>query len=315
MGHVLAWNFPHNISILFEVNQPFNVKMGGALFQLIYSFHMPLFFLVSGYLFGGKEISNYSQIRKDIMGKVKRLLIPYVFTGFLIYFVRGHYGYWFLLSLFELYVYSIILCLILSKLNFKGFPVDILVLTLGFFFLKVMHVYFIPPFFDVEIGKFVPFYIPFSFGILMGRNRMIEKLVSSPLCFTICLILFCILFFSRYVQIIPLLYQISSKLTRIMSLLGCICVFHVFMLGFSKKFLSILSYLGQKTMPIYILHILFVLQIVEVGEFIVLSSPVTSLVIQIIYSLFASAIAILLSLLSYKIISYSPHLTRIMFGE
>lgn len=315
MGHVLAWNFPHDVSIQFEDSQSVNVIMGGVVFQLIYSFHMPLFFLVSGYLSGGKELNCFVLIRKEITGKVKRLLIPYFFTGFIIYLVRGHYGYWFLLTLFELYVCWIFLCFVLSKLKKKGVVVDTVVLILGFLLLKIFHVFSIPPICGIELGKFVPFYIPFAFGVLMKRNRAIENMVASPLCFTICLIFFCLFFCSRYVSDYPILYQISNKFARITSLLACICVFHVFMIGFSKKLILLFSYIGTKTMPIYILHIIFVVQIVEVGEFIIHSSPVTSLVLQITYSLYTSSIAILLSLCTYKIIKYSPHLTRLLFGE
>lgn len=46
--------------------------------HFIYSFHMPLFFILGGFLFKPSSIGTH--IRKD----AKRLLIPYVFSVFLL---------------------------------------------------------------------------------------------------------------------------------------------------------------------------------------------------------------------------------------
>ena len=48
MAHTIAWNYSdYNDICVYDPNQPINVKMGGVIWQLIYSFHMPLFFMVS----------------------------------------------------------------------------------------------------------------------------------------------------------------------------------------------------------------------------------------------------------------------------
>lgn len=48
------------------------IKMG----DFIFSFHMPLFFLINGYFFKKKEISN----TKYIITKIKTLILPYIMT-------------------------------------------------------------------------------------------------------------------------------------------------------------------------------------------------------------------------------------------
>ena len=50
MGHVIAWNFS-DWSFLPQVNQevPSNYLVAGVLWNFIYSFHMPLFFCISGF--------------------------------------------------------------------------------------------------------------------------------------------------------------------------------------------------------------------------------------------------------------------------
>lgn len=53
--------------------------------HLIYSFHMPLFFLISGYLYHEKDISVYDEISINF----KRYLIPYFKIGLICFFVWG----------------------------------------------------------------------------------------------------------------------------------------------------------------------------------------------------------------------------------
>ena len=50
-----------------------------SIFQIIYSFHMPLFMMMSGYLFA-YSISKYS-IKDGIIAKIKGILIPCIVWG------------------------------------------------------------------------------------------------------------------------------------------------------------------------------------------------------------------------------------------
>ncbi len=54
-----------------------------TLFSFIYSFHMPLFFFISGILFNP---TKYDTLKTLLVSKVKTLLIPYVFFFFITYF-------------------------------------------------------------------------------------------------------------------------------------------------------------------------------------------------------------------------------------
>lgn len=55
-------------------------SQGFALFhKIVYSFHMPLFFFISGYL--AKAILDSSQKIKILQKKISRLLVPYFFVG------------------------------------------------------------------------------------------------------------------------------------------------------------------------------------------------------------------------------------------
>ena len=51
MGHAIAWNYADYTKVcIYSPNQLSNIKIGGMIWQLIYSFHMPLFFMISGFL-------------------------------------------------------------------------------------------------------------------------------------------------------------------------------------------------------------------------------------------------------------------------
>jgi len=51
MGHAIAWNYSDWQSVvLFNSMQNNAEKYGGIIWQIIYSFHMALFFMVSGFL-------------------------------------------------------------------------------------------------------------------------------------------------------------------------------------------------------------------------------------------------------------------------
>ena len=69
LGHAIADTTP-------------NVPIFGKIFQIIYSFHMPLFFFLSGFC-GIKALQKQQLHEKEayILERFKRLMIPYFFVG------------------------------------------------------------------------------------------------------------------------------------------------------------------------------------------------------------------------------------------
>lgn len=61
--------------ILYPINL-LDIPWCKSTFDVIYSFHMPLFFIISGLLFANSTHKEYLSMMK---GKVKRLLLPYAF--------------------------------------------------------------------------------------------------------------------------------------------------------------------------------------------------------------------------------------------
>lgn len=118
MGHVIPWTlgeptFLHRPICAVTQNEAWN----SILYKLIYSFHMPLLFFVSGFLFY-KAFDNSKEYMKRLVGKrTARLLVPYITTGTLLYLARGHWGYWFLQDLFVLNILVGMLLVITRRLN------------------------------------------------------------------------------------------------------------------------------------------------------------------------------------------------------
>lgn len=76
--------------------------------------HLPIFFLVAGYLFGYKRVGGgYADQRRFLMDKAKRVLVPYFTVGMLLIvlgqsffedLIAGNCGHlWFLMTIFECY--------------------------------------------------------------------------------------------------------------------------------------------------------------------------------------------------------------------
>ena len=65
-----------------EIQQKLHVLHGW-----IYSFHMPLFFMISGYLFSLTN-QNFTEIKagKFLQKKILRLLVPYSVLGTILYY-------------------------------------------------------------------------------------------------------------------------------------------------------------------------------------------------------------------------------------
>ena len=154
--------------------------------QIIYSFHIPLFFFLSGY-FVNTSISFLDYFKKRFNG----LLKPFLFTLFLIYFTSisfekmgfntaigrilkslygtGHYidwvQLWFLPHLFVVSLYAFLFITLVSRLKNRWLTWGILLATLavGLFFLHTFYPFTLPVF-----GKVYELWgLPFSLDLVL----------------------------------------------------------------------------------------------------------------------------------------------------
>lgn len=313
MAHALAWSYP-DIQFLsyrfcdmttLEFNSPF-------VWKIIYSFHMPLLFAVSGFLFY-KPISYDWNTSKNLLNKrVIRILIPYIATGGLVYFLKGYFGYWFLQILFVVNVLVVIEFLILYYLKVPK-KIELLshLLLYGALFVvcKLIDHISMPTELN-NISGLNGYYLAFMLGVLIRKHAAFEEYLSNKLgsfcCFFGYIIVFVLANSKFHIPFVGILTPILA-----IAFLYSTCKKCDFLNGVGK----ILVLIGKKSLDIYILHLFFVMPFQEVGSYI-LQQPYfpMSVSLQIIYSLTISAIAIYLSIVFANLLKKNQILSKLIFG-
>ncbi len=239
------------------------------IFKICYSFHMPLFIYISGYLIGKKE--NYSNAW--MMRKVKTLLCPYVFWTLIYCIIYDSYSikeillvrpaYWFLINLF-IYHFVTWVC---SKTKYPA------VIEIACYMLFVLaHLYFRDA--NLIIKNVVLFFVFYLMGKYVSKFDLDKKKIFvnlsnwSILFYPISMIFFT---YKQYDEYVTFICE-NSFITNV-NLVKAIMYFYnhvivavlgvLFVVEIVKRITNILknchacdvlSYLGKVTLPIYMLH-------------------------------------------------------------
>ncbi len=257
-------------------------------YQVIYSFHMPLFFFLSGYFF-----NSSIDFKSFVIKKFNTLLKPYLFTIFVIYFVStsfdtmsfqtalgrivkslyasGRYinwaQLWFLPHLFAVSIYAFFFYKIFAKVDnrFVKWAVLLSTLLLANLFLKG----YFPFILKISGKEYELFGLPFSldllflsgfFFILGGEIRRIvtEKTFKNPFIFfgSAAGIILLNLFFSPRNDFNTRVYE-SLFINTMQAIVGIL--FILALSGqvelHSKKLAALLGYFGRISMIILIFHV------------------------------------------------------------
>ncbi len=323
MGHAIAWNC-NNYEVFIFPFENNHFLWGGIVWNLIYSFHMPLLFFISAYLSYKTEFLNFNLVVKNTSNKFIRLMFPFFITGFIPLFLKGVYGYWFLLVLFEYYVVYYLFSFINSKINkTKIVFYEIVIILIPFvitFLITRIYNDSLPIFKYMEIEKFFNNYLFFIFGIFLRKYNKLEVFALKNKVFTMSFLLFIISFLILKYRIITISFPLSDLLIRsVMIFAAIIVVLNVFFISFNKCqniFQKWFIYLGKHTLEIYLFHILFVIQIPEIGQFILSQdNPITIITLQLIMSIVFAFIAIFFSLAFGNLLSKSNVLKYFVLGK
>lgn len=146
------------------------------MFKLIYSFHMPLFMLISGYLFW-YSLSKYSLV-KGFQAKLKGIMIPCLAWGMVTYLIDvvvnnwspvSVYGYLYYTAYSNWFLWAVFYCSLVglcAKFLFKGN-------VIGYLMILVCN-YFIPRVANIGGAKrLMPFFI---LGLILNQYKVLEKL-------------------------------------------------------------------------------------------------------------------------------------------
>lgn len=246
IGHIIAWyfkDFSLNIS-----NMPYNSII---LWKTIYSFHMPLFIFLSGYVFmNPRKIYKFPHM-------IKRLLsyfIPFISMGWLLHLWRGSEldNYWYFRTLIILSLVLYFVQHITSKYPIITFIIFIGIITILCFLVPYNTIY------DTILDKNhlkLGYYFGLGYLFRIYSDRLIPLVINQYiLLVSFIFILYCIIYNYNISYIRPILTIIL--LLNICDILS--------QLGLSNH----LSKIGKHTMEIYILHFFFTINLFDIGEFI-----------------------------------------------
>ena len=237
---------------------------------LITAYNMPLFFFLSGMF--AKDNMNLSQLGR----KAKQLLIPTLVVGGIYTFIKdafsqlffepAHYGYWFLPTLFVMFSFFYVRCLMAKALR-KLFNVretwmtafDVLFMLAVWGGSKMMGRFMPEGIYGLScLGGIAANVIFFWLGFLVWKN----KKTLSPLLhkrkdaiYAICFLVFMVMFY--YINYSGV--ETRGLMAKVMALftLPLVMIFFKDRNFGNGKIQSSLSYIGSHSLEIYVLQYFF----------------------------------------------------------
>lgn len=237
--------------------------------MMLYSFNMPIFFFVSGFL-AYKNSLTHKEIGRRSWQKFVFLVIPaFVFSLFsdllaqdnpLDVFINKGFGkYWFTFTLFECFVVYYLAHLIFRKETVR----HIVLLVMAFAGVGLLSVFqnFGPVILDMNhLTKYFQF---FMFGVLAMRYKeKYEKLVMNEGVKSVTLLAFFVLLFLMNYTFWPkLVFHVMRDV--VLRYLGTFVVVSFFVCHASwfdreSKGLSMVREIGKKSLAVYLLHYFFI---------------------------------------------------------
>lgn len=277
--------------------------------SFIYSFHMALFFFLSGYT-NKINLSTFKESISFIKKRCRTLLLPYISFSLLGIIIHGYastysyfieearMGLWFLPTLFCM---CLLLCVltIISKMNIKKIIYTAIIIQI---FLLLCKYYCNPTITQLFlIRHLTTYWIFFIIGIIF-REKTIKLSEKMGACF---ISLFVIGWFISYKT------GISNEIIRqIIRLIGTLSFIYLFK---NEKLISKLrffNYYGKNTLAIYILHYYFLEGIKSSLSAIEISSPLLLIILLCILSYIIAKLCLVVQ----SIITTNKYLSYIMLG-
>lgn len=241
----------------------------------IYAFHMPFFFMLSGFL-SLKTVKSGKGYLINIKNKFISLMIPFIICGIcyslssdllpdFIWSVH-HAGYWFLFSLFTMWIIFLSIHLLLNVLHLQRYIViEAICLICPFFIGNIIMTHLSP---NIVNALSLPYTIAdyrfFILGYYLGRfwsqyhqkECLFCKFLDGHITQACSIIIFLGLGFY-------LMHGNDGRFMTIKQVLLCISLF-IFLYNY-KSFLNqiaanILAFCGYNSLIIYVFHYLFICQ-------------------------------------------------------
>lgn len=241
----------HSLENLLPGNPP-----GGILRELIYSFHMPLFFMISGMLFH-TPINLWTAIKKKFI----KLIVPFIIWGILFslylygnlsdFFIEGKVHHmWFIIILFECYLVHNLINLCFKRLHIRP-QYEIMAFIFIIFLMEIIKRITNPSY---SLISFTQFTVMYRFYVLGYFFKFLTKEVNHKSI----IILFIASFITTFIYNH---YHTANIITfTICAISGSMLLYSIFkynILHITKQNLRRLEYLGKYSIFFYLGHMFF----------------------------------------------------------
>lgn len=287
-------------------------------YQIIVSFFMPLFFFISG-IFAKNNMSI-----KSLCRKASSLLIPFFTVGSLysifhgasylkLFFDNMHNGFWFLPTLFFMFVLFLVRCIVYNKIIkiydplFKKLITEIILLALLYIVVKSISFFLPLPlkfFFCTWHVAANYIYFVLGFCVFFYKEHFVGFFSKyGNHVYTVCLLLSVLCFFLKY-----LMYIVNVVLDFTLAMAINVVLFYLFSSLPKNKFSAFMGKLGSYTLHIYVCHYFFLPSFKEyypsfMGGY------------DIFIVIMLAMLVISITMLVVKIIERSVFLNYVLFGK
>jgi fucose 4-O-acetylase-like acetyltransferase len=290
----------------------------GVIFNFIYLFHMPLFFILSGLVV--KELSNQTATNKIayLIKKFNIVLIPFLAWSVILVLFEGisymdflsdimKKGYWYLWIIFQFYFFYILFDSLSYWVNAKKkIIIDLIILFVAYFALKIGY-----HFISEQVNCFIGYlywisYLPyFMAGVIISKYNLSDKLFTSHVLYAFALvILFVISVFN--VEFYDINFIIAFSIITIL--------FGFFYQLSSNCITNSLSYIGKYTLSIYVMHY-FLLPYVHVESFIKTLEDSNNIIAEAALLIVISVAVCYICIFVDHLMQQNKYLARIFLGK
>ena len=299
------------------------------LFKFIYSFHMPLFIMISGYL--SYNSLNKNSLKETFISKFKSLIIPLFFWSIIPFIINLEFysiieslklfiavfstNLWFLWSLFYINI--------LVKLINKYFKDNIFIYILSFLITFILPNTFVIKYFNIQFSLYSFLYFYFLIGYFYKKYNLEDKLnklfnIKTLIINTIIFILLLIPFstndyiYVSGINIIGNYKQLFIDLYRyLLGLLGSIELLLLIKLLLPKikdNLKDKLLYLGKNTLGVYIIS-----SIIHPYLLPIITKDLAN--INYLFIFIESIIILIISIIIIELIKKNKFLSKYLLGE
>ena len=234
---------------------------------MMYSFNMPIFFFISGY-FAYKECLGPKTLGRSIWNKFLFLVVPAIafssYNGFtngentMNFVVDGFGKYWFTITLFLCFLVYYVVRLIVYAKKWQAIVMIALSMT-GICYLSFYSKYEVPL---LDLNHLTKYFQYFTFGLLAKMYyEQYVRLLSNQNLITVSTIGFFVLLAALFQSSMPsfIHHLLRDLILRYLGTFMIIALFfkHKNVFSMETKVNRLISFIGQYTLPIYLLQYFF----------------------------------------------------------